>query len=53
MAEKTEAEFEAENAASTLLEAKRIKNDPKLLKAAINVIVKRQGIETLVIKDKG
>ena len=52
MADKTEAEYKAERAADTLLEAKLIEKDSKLHNAAINVIVKRQEIETLVIKDK-
>ena len=48
---KTEKEFEAERAADTLLEAKEIKKNKTLHVAALAVIVKRQNIQTLVLKD--
>lgn len=48
---KTEKEFEAERDADTLLEAKRIRKDKKLHEAALKVIIKRQDIQILVLKD--
>lgn len=51
MARKFE-DFEVENAANTLIEAKKVRRDKDLHKAALQVIVKRQSIQTLVLKDK-
>jgi len=44
-------EHEIEGAANVLLEAKRIKKTPKLKRAALALIRKRQKIATLVLTD--
>ena len=51
MSEKTQREFEIEQAADTLTRAKEIKEDKKLHTDALNLIRKKQKIQQLVIKD--